>query len=215
MQPTGLTANIFYSGSYRILADDIFRLRKSIFVNELGWILTCVEGREMDQFDRNDTIHCGLFLDGDLIGTFRAIRCDRPYLSASVFPRLASHKSYPDCDGCWEISRFGLLKQHRRHAAALYAVMFGFGWARRARALVALADATYERFLQASGIVTVRYGEMQVIGVDNHGRDIPAVAGEIPMDAQAPALVARMRALLQTVEVSDETLVLGPRRISA
>ncbi|MEP9368200.1 acyl-homoserine-lactone synthase [Xanthobacter sp. VNH20] len=215
MQPTRLTANIFYPDAYKTLVDDIFRLRKSIFINELGWALTSVDGLEMDQFDRDDTIHCGLFLNGSLIGTFRAIRCDRPYLSASVFPDLATHRGYPDCDGCWEISRFGLLKQHRRHAAALYAVMFGFGWAHGARALVALADATYERFLQASGIVTARYGEMQVIGVDAHGRDIPAVAGEIPLDAQTPALVARMRALLQTVEVSDETLVLGPRRISA
>jgi N-acyl-L-homoserine lactone synthetase len=68
-----------------------------------------------------------------------------------------------------------------RSARLNYALMFRFAELRGAEALVAIADLTYERFLQRMNIRTRRFGPPQVIGVDRSGAALTAVAGEIPL----------------------------------
>lgn len=210
-----LHAVFFRAGQRADLAQELFAFRKKLFVDELGWDLKVDGDSERDQFDTPDAVHCALLRDRQVIGSFRAVRCDRPYLASAVFPGLATTCVYPQAWDCWEISRLGVRRQDRRLAGSLYAVMFAFGWRRQARALVALADLTYERFLHRMGIRTRRYGPPAEIGVDRQGSVLRAVAGEIPLTEQSAALTAQLHVLLTTVEITDETLVLGSRRISA
>lgn len=210
-----LKAIFFRSSHDPALAHRLHVFRKKLFVDELGWDLTVSGDAERDQFDLMDPMNCALFVGDELVGTFRALRCDRAYLGKDVFPQLAWTSPYPTSSECWEISRLGMTRTRRRHAKALYAAMFAFGWMRGAAALVAIADLEYERFLHILGIATRRYGPPQEIGRDLRGRPIVAVAGEIPLRDQPPALVAKMHALLDTMEITDETLVLGSRRVPA
>jgi len=194
----------------------MLRLRKRLFVDQCGWMLNTIGDLERDQFDTWYTEHCLLFRSADLVGGFRAIRTDYPYLTQSVFPQLAARR-FPNRRTVWEISRFGVLPAaaEARSARLNYALMFRFAELRGAEALVAVADLTYERFLQRMNIRTRRFGPPQVIGVDRSGVALTAVAGEIPIGkADNPDLGAFLD-LGRKLEISDATYVHGRSSIPA
>jgi acyl homoserine lactone synthase len=201
----------------RDLVDALLRFRKKLFVDLLAWDLPVTNGRERDQFDNAAAIHCALFADEHLTGGFRAIRSDHEYLAQSVFPHLATLGRFPRRRDVWEISRFGVLPGRRRLQTARtnYALMFHFAQRRQASALVAVVDVNHERFLGMLGIRTRRYGPPQTIGIDRNGQIITGVAGEIPVTEQGNSKFLTLLATAQSIEVNDETLVLGSERVSA
>ncbi len=193
----------------------MFRLRKRLFVDQCGWLLKTVGDLERDQFDVWYTEHCLLFHGSDLIGGFRAIRTDHPYLTQAVFPQLAVRR-FPNRRTVWEISRFGVLPTAAARSARLnYALMFRFAELRGAEALVAVADLTYERFLQRMNIRTRRFGPPQVIGADRSGAPLTALAGEIPLNKSDNPDLGSFHDLGRKLEISDATYVLGRARIPA
>jgi N-acyl-L-homoserine lactone synthetase len=194
----------------------MLRLRKRLFVDQCGWMLNTVGDLERDQFDVWYTEHCLLFRGRDLVGGFRAIRTDYPYLTQAVFPQLAVRR-FPNRRTVWEISRFGVLPSaaEARTARLNYALMFRFAELRGAEALVAMADLTYERFLQRMNIRTRRFGPPQVIGVDRHGGELTALAGEIPINKTDNPDLGGFLDLGRRLEISDATHVLGRASIPA
>lgn len=213
MQSRRLRALVFRAGQNSLLSEQLFSFRKKVFVDRLGWKLNVVDGFERDEFDHPGTLNCALLRGAEVVGAFRAIRCDRPYLSARVFPRLAQSEPYPSTWDAWEISRFAALD--RAASWPLYATMLNFGWIREARALVALVDLGHERMLRSLGINVRRYGGAALVGTDRNGRSIMAVAGEIPLLEQSRAMRDAVTLTLSELELTDETLVLGPDRVSA
>jgi N-acyl-L-homoserine lactone synthetase len=199
------------------VVDQLFRFRKVLFVDVLGWDLKVDGVRERDQFDTPDAIYCALFRSGILAAGFRSIRTDRPYLAQTVFPQLATFAPYPQRHDVWEISRFGVLPEKAGSVMArvLYSLMFRFARQSGATALVALADLRYERFLAQLGIRTRRYGPPQVFGVDESGMPLSLVAGDIPLGNQQGWRFEALLKLVDDVEIIDETLVLGSDRLSA
>jgi N-acyl-L-homoserine lactone synthetase len=194
----------------------MFRLRKRLFVDQCGWLLETIGDLERDQFDTWYTEHCLLFRGADLVGGFRAIRTDYPYLTQSVFPQLAVLR-FPNRRTVWEISRFGVLPTaaEARSTRLNYALMFRFAELRGAEALVAIADLTYERFLKRMNIRTRRFGPPQVIGLDRHGAPLTALAGEIPLNKSDNPDLGGFRDLGRKLEITDATYVLGRASISA
>lgn len=201
----------------RELVDALLQFRKKLFVDILAWDLQVTNGRERDQFDNAAAIHCALFADEHLAGGFRAIRSDHEYLAQSVFPHLATLGRFPRRRDVWEISRFGVLpgRRHYRAARTNYALMFHFAQQRQASGLVAVVDLNHERFLGMLGIRTRRYGPPQTIGIGTNGQIITGVAGEIPVTEQGDSRFLALLAAAQSIEVNDETLVLGSERVSA
>jgi len=199
------------------LSKDFGRFRKTLFVDELGWNLRTDDDVETDQFDTDDAIYCALQRDGEIVAGFRALRTDRPYLAADVFTTLAPDRPYPRRADCWEISRFGVRRCEAAGnvAQANYSVMFRFALRRQASALVAIADLAYERYLATLGIRTLRYGPPQVIGADRAGRPMEVVAGEIPLSGQSHRRFLSLLKIANTMEIVDETLVLGSDAVSA
>ncbi|WP_166303006.1 acyl-homoserine-lactone synthase [Bradyrhizobium sp. 2S1] len=194
----------------------MLRLRKLLFVDHCGWLLTTVGDVERDQFDCWYTEHCLLFSGVELVGGFRAIRTDYPYLTKSVFPQLAVRR-FPSRRDAWEISRFGVLPGVARSQTARvnYALMFRFAELRAAKALVALADLSYERFLTRMDIRTRRYGPPQVIGNDRMGRPLTALAGEIPLGLADNPGLTKFLDLGRQLEIHDASHVLGRSSIPA
>ncbi|MGY4477068.1 acyl-homoserine-lactone synthase [Bradyrhizobium sp. USDA 3364] len=194
----------------------MLRLRKRLFVDHCGWLLTTIGDVERDQFDCWYTEHCLLFSGVELVGGFRAIRTDYPYLTKSVFPQLAQRR-FPSRRDAWEISRFGVLPGAATASAARvnYALMFRFAELRGASALVAMADLTYERFLARMGIHTHRYGPPQVIGDDRSGRPLTALAGEIPLGLADNPGLTKFLDLGRQMEIHDASYVLGRSSIPA
>ena len=194
----------------------MFRLRKRLFVDHCGWMLSTIGEVERDQFDAWYTEHCLLFCGSELVGGFRAIRTDYPYLTQSIFPQLAV-RHFPNRRNVWEISRFGVLPAaaEARSTRLNYALMFRFAELRGAEALVAMADLGYERFLQRMAISTRRFGPPQIIGIDSRGRSLTAVAGEIPIDETANPGLCKFLQLGRQLEIHDATHVLGRSSIPA
>jgi len=190
--------------------------RKKLFVEKFGWELPTKGDREQDEFDVASTEYCVMARGRQIVGGFRAVRTDRPYLASALFPQLATLRDYPRRPDIWEISRFGVLSDDRGHALALanYGLMFRFARSRRATALVALADLAYERYLRILGIRTRRYGPPPMVGRDREGRDLICVAGEIPLADQKAERIAKLIDLTSHLEIND-ALVLGPEAISA
>jgi acyl homoserine lactone synthase len=188
---------------------ELQRLRKRLFVDHLGWELRLCGDLEIDDFDGPTAVYCALYQDEILVGGFRAIRTDHPYLAQSVFPHLASVREYPRRRDVWEISRFGLVPEHAGGALArlTYGLMFHFAQQRQANALVAIADLIHERYLRAIGIRTRRYGPPRVVGTDSFGRELLCVAGEIPLGDQRDMQMSALLSLANAIEVYDATLV--------
>lgn len=193
------------------------QFRKRLFIDKLGWELNADGTHEVDEFDRPDAIHCALLQYDQIVGCFRAIRTDRDYLAASVFPELATLRAYPKRMDSWEISRFGTDSGGvgLRASLANYALMFHFARSRRASALVAIIDLSHERLLRRLSIKTRRYGPPAIVGHDCSGNMFECVAGEIPIHEQSPACVAFFKNQMNFVELNDETLVQRSQRLSA
>jgi len=199
------------------IVDQLTIFRKALFVDRCGWQLNVLDGRERDEFDTDKCIHCALFHGEKLIGGFRAISTDGPCLATKVFPDLATLQPVPQRRDYWEISRFGVLPTANGTRASLlnYALMFYFARQIQAKALVAIADLTYERFLETLGIRTRRYGPPQEIGTSSFGAPLHAVLGEIPLAAQSGEKFERLVGAIKNVEVTDASQIFGPARISA
>jgi acyl homoserine lactone synthase len=203
-------------------ADDPFthnfwRFRKRLFVDRLGWQLHVKGDCEFDEFDNENAIYAAIQDGDEIVAGFRAIRSDSPYLARSIFPQLATDRAYPNRADCWEISRFGIdgAQGNAQIARANYSVMFRFALRRQASALIAIADLSYERYLATLGITTLRYGPPSVLGIDARGRIMEVVAGEIPLTGQASPRFLSLLSIANTMEINDETLVLGCEAISA
>lgn len=210
-------AEICHSDQNLPLVREFLRFRKELFVDALGWPLNVSNGMETDQFDNKDAVYCTLRSGPKVVGGFRAIRTDQPYLAKAVFPELASSQNYPQRPDIWEISRFGIRpdRQSIRLAMLNYAAMFRFAFDRQASALVALADPTYERYLALHGVITKRYGPPRIIEHDNHGRPVHAVAGEIPLAEQSGEKFDALAQVAMNMDMRDETLFQRPEKISA
>ena len=185
-----------------------------MFIDRLGWALDPVDGEEIDQFDREDTEYCALERAGELLGCFRARRCDRPYLTKEIFGHLATIAPLPINASAWEITRFAMNPEQDASPGLLYAALFLFGAHRRARSLVALADLTHERLLRRAGVASRRYGPPQIVG-SARGRPLYAVVGEIPLWAEGPRFSVRHAELFKRLELIDETSPQRPQTLSA
>lgn len=199
------------------LTHKFWRFRKKLFVDHLGWQLHVKGDCEFDEFDNENAVYAVILQDGEIVAGFRAIRSDNPYLARSVFPLLATDRPYPQRADCWEISRFGIDATcgNALIAKANYSVMFRFALRRQASALIAIADLSYERYLATLGITTQRYGRPSVLGIDARGRIMEIVAGEIPLTGQASPRFLSLLSIANTMEINDETLVLGCEAVSA
>ncbi|MEM7620853.1 MAG: acyl-homoserine-lactone synthase [Pseudomonadota bacterium] len=201
---------------------NIKRFRKQLFVDQYNWNLPVTDDFEQDQFDLPYTIYCALYYGSELVGTFRAIQTDCPYLTQTLFHKHSDLCVLPKSRECWEISRFGVRPENntrhgqiKQHAIVNYAAMFYFAHQINAKKLIATTDTTYERFLSLLGIRTRRYGPPQIIGTDRFGKPLSGIAGEIPLAAQTGPKYQKILNLIQQIDVTDATHIFGLEQISA
>jgi acyl-homoserine lactone synthase len=104
---------------YQHELDLAFRFRHAAFVEEAGWEnLRRADGREIDQFDTDDTIHVVVINSEGVQAYSRLNPTLKPHVLSEVYPQLAS-RGLPRDEGAWEWSRMGTAKQARNE---------GYGW---------------------------------------------------------------------------------------
>ena len=73
------------ANAYPFLLDGMFRLRKRVFSDRLGWDVKVTDGREIDLFDGLDPAHIISVNDkGDVVGCMRLLQTTGPHMSADV-----------------------------------------------------------------------------------------------------------------------------------
>lgn len=92
----------------------MFRARKEVFVDLLGWDVPVLDGRfEVDQFDGPDTAYLLVAgLDGSHWGSMRLLPTHTPNILGTIFPFLCCDAP-PSSPDIWEISRLCLSRQLR------------------------------------------------------------------------------------------------------
>jgi acyl-homoserine lactone synthase len=84
----------------------MFRERKRVFVDRLGWEVPVVDGEfEIDQFDTDDAVYL-LATDpaGVQLGSCRLLPTTKPHLMSEIFPHLCE-QGVPRGEDVWEITR--------------------------------------------------------------------------------------------------------------
>jgi|GEM_PF-281279 acyl homoserine lactone synthase len=175
---------LIVSGTADELSVELFekmaQYRHRVFVENLGWELQVENGRELDQFDHEQTIYV-LALDedtGDLTGVARLLPTNGPYLLGSVFPQLLNGLPPPNSSKVWELSRFATVDFNNRatysptsarrlcsaatvqflHAAIAIATKYG------AERLITVSPLGIERLLRNTGVHAHRAGPPTIIG---------------------------------------------------
>lgn len=92
-----------------IVLANMFRERKRVFIDLLGWDVPVLAGHfEVDQFDGPDTTYLLLAdRDGRHLGSMRLLPSNQPNILGSIFPYLCEGEA-PSSPDIWEISRFCL-----------------------------------------------------------------------------------------------------------
>ena len=106
------------SASNRHLYEDAieqhFRIRHKIFVEERGWkTLERPDGREIDQYDDDDTIYLLAMDEGRVVGGHRLYPTTKPTMIGEVFPHLAAVGGCPSAPDIWEWSRYFIIPERR------------------------------------------------------------------------------------------------------
>jgi acyl-homoserine lactone synthase len=85
---------------------EMFRERKRVFVDRLGWEVPVVDGEfEIDQFDTEDAVYLlASDAQGNQLGSCRLLPTTRPHLMSEVFPHLCE-RGVPRGEEVWEITR--------------------------------------------------------------------------------------------------------------
>jgi N-acyl-L-homoserine lactone synthetase len=96
------------------LFDTMFRHRKAVFIDRLGWSIPPTDGDyEIDEFDREDTVYiCSLLPSGELAGSVRLINTTTPHMAVGPFSAM-----FPDVTvrspTIWEGTRFAVPDDRR------------------------------------------------------------------------------------------------------
>ncbi len=92
---------------YSAVLDDMFRLRKRVFHDRLGWDVQVRNGMEIDEFDALDPAYV-LSLDdeGHVVACARALQTTGPHVLADVFSAILDGEPPLRSALVWESTRF-------------------------------------------------------------------------------------------------------------
>ena len=154
--------------SLRML-DDIFRVRKQVFVDRLAWKVQELAGRERDRFDRPGTRYLRIVREGELQCTCRLIGTDRPNMLHDVFPALLRGEAARRSRAVVEISRLGAIGRSLPGEDALSRVLDRLARHAAEQAIVEYVFVTtvsVERMLRRHGARVSRFGDGRSTDLD-------------------------------------------------
>jgi acyl homoserine lactone synthase len=167
------------SGKTGVLSEELLtsvaHYRHKVFVETLGWDLKTVNGEELDQFDRPDTLYVVSRNEGGQVnGCARLLPTNQPYLLGEVFPELMQGQPIPCSSDVWELSRFASVDFEQRKTSALSQFSSGIACqllreaiacakAQGAKRLITVSPIGIERLLRHTGVHAHRAGPPMII----------------------------------------------------
>lgn len=160
------------------LLDKLASYRYKVFVEHLGWKLNSPVMRELDQFDRPDTVYLiAINSEGSITGCARLLQTTSPYLLGDVFPHLLHSHQPPHSEDIWELSRFAAMDFSGRRrditsqfsspeAVRLLREAIAYAARHGVRRLITVSPVGVKRLLRQSGFPMHPAGSAMII--DGH-----------------------------------------------
>lgn len=147
---------------YEVIIKDMFRLRKRVFADRLGWDVQVSQGMERDRFDNLDPAHViSVDDEGHVVGCMRLLQTTGPHMLSDVFGSLLDGEPPLRSSACWEATRFCIdterLTSGRARNSISYVtseIMIGafeFAMSAGVKDAVAVIDPVMDRVLRRSG----------------------------------------------------------------
>ena len=157
----------------RVLSD-MFFMRQQVFKQRLGWSVHERHSLERDCYDLMGATYCLCVDSSDrVIGCWRLLPTNGPYLLRDVFADLLDGHEPPNDTRVWEASRFavrnasgslGSRGQINEATVGLIAALLECGLNFGIERIVAVCDLKFERILRRSGLQTNRFGQPRQVG---------------------------------------------------
>jgi len=144
------------------LIDEVYKLRKRVFHDRLGWDVQIVNGREIDEFDSLDPAYVvSTDPNGRVVGCMRLLQTTGPHMLSDIFAPILNGEPPLRSALVWEATRFcvdmnTLDMGHGRKSISYVTseVMIGaFEYAMQAgiKDAVAVIDPVMNRVMKRSG----------------------------------------------------------------
>lgn len=170
------------------LVDEMFRLRKAVFADRLGWDVTIRDGWEIDAFDAaNPAYLLSIDENGQLRGSLRLLPTTGPNMLESVFYELLDGELPVKSPLIWESTRFCVTQSAsiersenrlNRTTGELLAGIVEIGLSAGLISVVSVYDAVMKRVLERAGCPADTLGSPKRIG------KVTAFAGLFAIDEE-------------------------------
>ncbi len=174
---------------------EMHRQRAKVFKDRLGWEVPVLCGMEIDGYDALEPLYmliraadAGAPGGGALIGSWRLLPTQGPYMLKDLFADLLHGQAAPSHARIWELSRFAIETGGARRfgfsdvSLESIAQIIRYGAQGGIDAYVTVTTTAIERLLRRAGVVMRRFGEPLQIGVEK------AVALQVDVGATFRAL---------------------------
>lgn len=153
---------------------DMHKLRAKVFKDRMGWEVPIMSGMEIDGYDAIDPYYMVIKAPGgELIGCWRLLPTEGPYMLKDSFPELLHGQAVPEDPKIWELSRFAI-ETDGRHAFGFSEVamesikeIIAYGHRTGLDQYVTVTTTAIERLLRRAGVQITRIGPPIRIGVEN------------------------------------------------
>ena len=164
----------------------MYRLRKMVFKDRLGWDVTVRGELEIDEYDALGASYL-LSIDryGILNGCVRLLPTTGPNMLCDIFPSFVAKPAVPRGERVWEASRFAVSLNSPAAQAGLSQTtcdllvgVLKFGLSNSISTIACVVDVRMERILRRAGWPLERLGPARRIG------NTIAMAGQLDVSAQ-------------------------------
>ncbi|MGZ8290084.1 MAG: acyl-homoserine-lactone synthase [Telluria sp.] len=152
---------------------EMHTLRAKVFKDRLGWEVPVLSGMEIDGYDALEPMYMMIREPGGpLRGCWRLLPTEGPYMLKDSFAELLHGQEAPSHPGIWELSRFAIESDHdcpfgfSRITMESISEIITYGYHSGIEQYVTVTTTAIERMLRRAGVVTRRFGEPKVIGVE-------------------------------------------------
>ena len=92
---------------YQPMLEEMYRLRKRVFHDRLGWDVEITDGMEIDIFDRLDPSYIiSVDSEGQVVGCVRQLQTTGPHMLSDVFSSILDGEPPLRSSRVWEATRF-------------------------------------------------------------------------------------------------------------
>ena len=160
------------------LENELYRFRKRVFSDRLGWDVESHRGLERDCFDTPDTHWVLIEDDEGLCGCIRLLSCAQDYMLPSIFPTALAGEMAPRSSDVWELTRLAIDANRAPRmgngvselTCVIFREVYAFAREQGIRELVAVVSLPVERIFRRLGLPIERLGHRQAV-------DLGAVRG--------------------------------------